>query len=91
MSNRYKILSESDNECTMHIPADGDLFPAYTREFWAPSDGGYVYEIFEHRPGTSGQQVCDCLRDTGDTLHWDGSRPLIHMIRAEAKREQMAA
>jgi len=87
MNKKYRITNENEwhNECTMHISAD-EGNSAYTRYFWAPDDGGYVYEVFENRPGTSGQQVCDDLCSTGATLRWAGGSPLIRLIRYEAKR-----
>lgn len=59
------------------------------REFWAPSDGGYVREIDEAHPGTLGQQVCDRLAHTGTTLYWSpGGRSVADIVRRWIARHE---
>jgi hypothetical protein len=59
------------------------------REFWAPSNGGYVREIDNQHPGTLGVQVCDRLAHSGYTL---SARPdtLERVIRREYRRMVVA-
>lgn len=61
------------------------------REFWCPTGrdgrGGYVYEIDESHPGTTGRQVSDCLGYTGNMLM---ARPetLAAVIQRARRRER---
>lgn len=56
-----------------------------TREFWAPLEGGYIYDV-TLRPGTLGNQVCDGLASRGSTLRWSGKGDLVETIRREARK-----
>jgi len=77
---RTRIVHEYDNQCFIEIPEDGGEIAR--TEYWAPSSGGYVRNVSRH-PGTSGYQVCDRLCYTGNTLYWNGSVPLVGLIRRE--------
>jgi hypothetical protein len=79
-TKRYKITAIADNRAVLTDTATG-----IRREFWAPSDGGYVREISESRPGTLGMQVCDGLVHRGSTLTC-GPTGLLALIRREARR-----
>lgn len=60
------------------------------REFWCPSNGGYVRLIDEDHPGTLGAQVCEELRSVGNTLWCDSPEKLPALIRRERRRELRA-
>jgi hypothetical protein len=55
------------------------------REFWVPSNGGYVREIDAQHPGTLGQQVCGFLSSQGYTLSANRDE-LLDLIRREYRR-----
>lgn len=76
-SPRYQITG-SDNECVV-THSTGE-----TRHYWAPADGGYIYDV-THSPGTTGQQVCDGMGSLGETLRWSGRGDLANLIRAEVR------
>lgn len=85
---RMRLTESGDNRCVLEHDADDWSDPLgpdrVVREFWAPSDGGYIREITEDRPGTLGYQVCDCLDGLGNTLEWrPGYGSLARVIRRE--------
>ena len=85
-----KITSHSDSHVTVAyrldevVPGEGDL--DIEREFWAPSDGGYVREISVDQPGLLGDQVCTGLSSRGPTLSWDDRLPLSVLVMRELRR-----
>jgi len=78
--NSYRVVFLDDNRCELRITG------GRTHTYWAPVSGGYVREVSEERPGTLGDQVCEHLASTGSTLEWSGRRPLVELIRREARR-----
>ena len=56
------------------------------REFWCPDGGGYVYEIDEDHPGTTGKQVSTKLGYSGMMLTANEST-LAERIRLARRRE----
>ena len=56
------------------------------REFWCPNNGGYVYEIDENHPGTTGKQVSWDLHYIGDMM-WANEKTLAREIRKARRRE----
>lgn len=95
-----KILSYDDNSCAveysyetleytdeMENVADPQMVTnKYIRHFWAPREGGYVYDV-THKPGTSGKHVCAGLRVDGCTLRWGGPKAIkfIDLIREHVR------
>jgi hypothetical protein len=80
---RYRVYATLPNRATitadLWLTRDGE---PETREFWAPSLGGYVYHITAERPGTLGAQVCALMGDAGMTLMWEPGRgPLADLLR----------
>lgn len=67
---------------TVELSYENDMGEVVTREFHAPTGGGYVRE--------GGAQVCKGLRRTGDTLEVSSSADLLHLIRSEWKRAKAA-
>ena len=67
---------------TVELSYENDMGEAITREFHAPTGGGYVRE--------GGAQVCKGLRRTGDTLEVADTANLLSLIRAEWKRAKAA-
>lgn len=56
-----------------------------TRSYWAPSGGGYIYDVTD-APGTTGAQVCDRMAGSGDTLRWSPMhRSLAGVLRREIR------
>lgn len=84
------IKAHSDSHVTVSyvspavLPEETDL--RVERELWAPSGGGYVYEITPERPGTSGDQVCGGLRHTGAPLEWHPGGPALSKVVARTLR-----
>ena len=50
-------------------------------EIWAPSTGGYV----RYETPRGDKQLCARLAPGGETLFWDGTYPLIDLVRREYK------
>ena len=77
--------------------SDGSIRLRYTddfgdtsvREFWVPSDGGYVREVDTQHPGTLGAQVCQRLESRGSTLS-STRAALLDLIRREYRRAMTA-
>lgn len=86
-SKRYSITHISDNECIVEFFEDigFDIEAGTSRQFWSRGGGGYVYEVTDSNPGTSGHQVCDGLLRHGPTLT-HSSGPLAATIRRHARR-----
>jgi len=54
------------------VPLNRDGSELHIREFWCPGgSGGYVYEVDEDHPGTTGRQVSDSLSYPGCMLTAD--------------------
>lgn len=70
------------------MPDEGDT--RVTREFWAPSGGGYVRELSGGRCGYEGEQVCELLKHRGCTLEYAPGGKLDKIIRREYRRKQAA-
>jgi hypothetical protein len=89
---RATIKSIDHNRCELTQDVNvlvGDQFKVMrgVYEYWAPSQGGYVYNVTLN-PGTSGVQMCDGLSTMGNTLRWSGKVPLVNLIRAEYRAAQ---
>lgn len=86
-SNRRIWTTSNGTVCLRDEDYMGDEI---VREFWVPSNGGYVRKIDDQHPGTLGQQVCERLASLGSTLHCspDG---LEAVIRREYRRMVDAA
>ena len=79
-AKRYTTTLTNSGNATLTDIETGDV-----REFWVRGDrDGYVYEIYDGRPGTLGQQVCDRLEHSGSTLSCRRS-DLLSLIRREAR------
>lgn len=82
-----QIERHSDNHVTLTYtsePVNPDGVEVQrTREFWAPSSGGYVRELREGKPGTLSPQVCRGLSAQGDTLYYDAGTDLAQLIEGE--------
>lgn len=85
---RTIIKSLGHNRCS--VTADDKFDGRVTTEYWAPSSGGYVYDVTK-QPGTLGRQVCDGLSNMGNTLRWSGTVPLVDLIRSEHRSEHRSA
>ena len=55
------------------------------RQYWAPSNGGYVRSVTDRKPGNLGQQVGDDLAGSGDMMYAAAGADLTIMIRAAVK------
>jgi len=88
-TRRYWVESIDDNRCVLHGTNEEGEPVAVT--YWAPDGGGYVRRVSDRNPGQFGQQVCDRLEGLGSTLEWSGKRPLVELIRAEARAAVRAA
>lgn len=81
-----QLIGDSPHECTMRFLDEHGNY--YERNFFAPSNGGYVRENY-HQP----RQVCEGLRRLGNTLWWDPKydKTLSALIRRESRRDWAAA
>lgn len=57
------------------------------REYWCAENGGYVYEIDEQHPGTTGRQVNERLGYTGHMMYASAST-LKGRIQRARRRER---
>lgn len=78
---RTTITADQDNRCTLRY--EDEMGDPVTREFFAPSGGGYVREDW-----TNARQVCVRLSSFGDTLIW---RPVTGTLADLIRRERRAA
>lgn len=60
--------------------------PHAALEIWAPATGGYVRYETHH----GDKQLCDRLSRLGSTLFWDGTYPLIDLVRREYRAMRAA-
>jgi hypothetical protein len=81
MTTKTTFEELATNRCVVSYtdPCDGCRI---TREFFAPSEGGYVRE----NDGQQYPQVCEELASMGNTLKWRPGHPLMDLIRREYRR-----
>jgi hypothetical protein len=78
---RTKITADGDNYCTIEFENPyGETTRIVAR---APNAGGYVRDQNDH-------QLCARLAYRGDTLTWNGQRPLVDLIRREYRAMRAA-
>lgn len=81
MSKKYTIRAVSDNE--VYVDYHDAEYP-YTRNYRAPTVGGYVYDITDE-PETPRHQVCNGMGRLGATLHYQEGTQLGEMLEFELR------
>ncbi len=82
-----------ENTCAVSVTSDViDIFShetvRVTRNFWCPSNGGYIYE--RDTKTWQNRQVCDGLESLGNTLWIKNPGDLIEVIRREWRKSKRA-